>query len=44
LSGDADADAFAQGAMFMTEQDARSDVGATVTIARRDGNGNGGVW
>jgi acyl-CoA dehydrogenase len=34
----ADADLFAQGAMFMTEQDAGSDVGATLTIARRDGD------
>lgn len=33
-----DGDAFAQGAMFMTEQEAGSDVGATVTTARRDGD------
>jgi alkylation response protein AidB-like acyl-CoA dehydrogenase len=31
-------DAFAQGAMFMTEQEAGSDVGATVTVAVPDGD------
>ncbi|MEM9682999.1 MAG: acyl-CoA dehydrogenase family protein [Pseudomonadota bacterium] len=33
-----EADAFAQGAMFMTEQEAGSDVGATVTTAVPDGD------
>jgi len=33
-----EADAFAQGAMFMTEQEAGSDVGATVTVAVPDGD------
>ena len=32
-----DMDVHTQGAMFMTEQGAGSDVGATTTIARRDG-------
>ncbi len=32
-----DLDALSQGAMFMTEQGAGSDVGATATVARRDG-------
>ncbi len=31
-------DAFAQGAMFMTEQEAGSDVGATATVAVPDGD------
>lgn len=34
----AEEDAFAQGAMFMTEQEAGSDVGATVTVAVPDGD------
>lgn len=33
-----DADAFAQGAMFMTEQVAGSDVGASATLAAREGD------
>lgn len=33
-----EADAFAQGAMFMTEQEAGSDVGATGTVAVPDGD------
>jgi alkylation response protein AidB-like acyl-CoA dehydrogenase len=33
-----EADAFAQGAMFMTEQEAGSDVGATATVAVPDGD------
>ncbi|RJF92508.1 acyl-CoA dehydrogenase family protein [Noviherbaspirillum saxi] len=33
-----DLDALAQGAMFMTEQGAGSDIAATATIARRDGD------
>jgi alkylation response protein AidB-like acyl-CoA dehydrogenase len=33
-----EADAFAQGAMFMTEQEAGSDVGATATRAAPDGD------
>ena len=33
-----EADAFAQGAMFMTEQEAGSDVGATATTAVPDGD------
>ena len=32
-----DLDALTQGAMFMTEQGAGSDVGATATVARREG-------
>jgi acyl-CoA dehydrogenase len=32
-----DLDTLTQGAMFMTEQGAGSDVGATATVARRDG-------
>lgn len=32
-----DLDSLAQGAMFMTEQGAGSDIAATVTMARRDG-------
>jgi acyl-CoA dehydrogenase len=35
-----DLDALTQGAMFMTEQQAGSDVGQVETVARRDG----GVW
>ncbi|WP_194724176.1 acyl-CoA dehydrogenase family protein [Noviherbaspirillum malthae] len=35
-----DLDALAQGAMFMTEQGAGSDIAATATMARRDGD----VW
>jgi acyl-CoA dehydrogenase len=35
-----DLDALAQGAMFMTEQGAGSDVGASVVTARRDEAGN----
>jgi acyl-CoA dehydrogenase len=34
-----DLDGLAQGAMFMTEQGAGSDVGATSVVARRDGDG-----
>ena len=34
-----DFDALAQGAMFMTEQVAGSDVGATETVARQEGGG-----
>lgn len=33
-----DLDALAQGAMFMTEQGAGSDIAATATLARRDGD------
>lgn len=33
-----DLDAMTQGAMFMTEQGAGSDVGASVTLAKRDGD------
>jgi alkylation response protein AidB-like acyl-CoA dehydrogenase len=36
-----DLDALAQGAMFMTEQGAGSDIAATATLARRDGDGHG---
>lgn len=36
-----DLDALAQGAMFMTEQGAGSDIAATATMARRDGDGDG---
>lgn len=35
-----DLDALAQGAMFMTEQGAGSDIAATATIARREGD----IW
>ena len=43
-----DMDALTQGAMFMTEQQAGSDVGAIRTIARKEKNrcawGDGGAW
>lgn len=39
-----DMDAITQGAMFMTEQGAGSDVAATTTEARRDDNEGGQAW
>ena len=39
-----DTDALAQGAMFMTEQGAGSDVAATNTLAVPDNNEPGGMW
>ncbi len=39
-----DLDQLTQGAMFMTEQGAGSDVSAVTTTARRDGDGDGDGW
>jgi acyl-CoA dehydrogenase len=39
-----DLDALSQGAMFMTEQGAGSDVSATVTLARPDDSEPGNTW
>ncbi|QDL37016.1 acyl-CoA dehydrogenase family protein [Rhodoferax sediminis] len=39
-----DVETLAQGAMFMTEQGAGSDVAATATLAERSGDGEGDAW